>query len=260
MSALGFNGLNVTATKADLLERILKISLDPINADDREKLVRINARFEKMLPHLLAFIFDTVHKVLLRLGKVNLKGLPRMADWAEVGELIAQVLGYEPMQFMEAYKENLGLTSGEAIESNPVAVAVLDFMRDQATWYGSSVQLLDALVQAESSKGHSSTLRSAAWPKTAHRLTNSLGAILPNLKDMGIIYQREWDTHANKYMITLVNQNWTPFAEDTATAGAAAAAAGGNAASNNGTDDSSSDKSREENSTTTSKDGVNQTL
>jgi hypothetical protein len=266
MSAIGFNGLNVTATKADLLERILKISLDPIDANDREKLVRINKNFEKMLPHLLAFIFDTIHKVLLRLGEVNLRGLPRMADWAELGELIARVLGYEPGVFIDAYKENLGLTSGEAIESNPVAIAVLDFMRDQATWYGSATQLLDELARSEGAKGHSSTLRSAAWPKTGHRLTNSLGAILANLRDMGIIYNRAWDTHANKYMITLVNQNWTPFAEDTAngsgpnTSSSTPPGGGGERGDSNNKEEEKEDDNTATAGPKTSRDGVNQTL
>ena len=118
--AIGFNGLNVTATKADLLERILKITLDPIHRDDREKLSVINKSFEDMLPQLLGFIFDTIHKVLCRIGEVNLrKNLPRMADWTELGELIARVLGYDDMEFVNAYNENLGSTSERSGRSKP---------------------------------------------------------------------------------------------------------------------------------------------
>jgi hypothetical protein len=58
--AIGFNGLNVVATKADILERILKVGLDPINKDDRQRLSDINQKFEVMLPQLLGYIFDVI--------------------------------------------------------------------------------------------------------------------------------------------------------------------------------------------------------
>jgi hypothetical protein len=214
--AVGFNGLSVTATKADLLERILKISLDPINADDREKIIRIMKRFDKMLPYLLAFIFDTIHKVLLRLGEVNLKQLPRMADWAELGELIARVLGYDNMAFINAYNENLGITSVEAVEANPIALAIMDFMENIPTWSGSAKMLLKDLNKHENVNGRASTTRRAGWPSTSQQLTSGIDKILVNLREMGIIYDRgtKKDKTLKTFKITLVNQNYTPPSSD----------------------------------------------
>jgi hypothetical protein len=212
--AVGFNGINVTATRADLLERILKIELEPINKNDREKLARINKTFEGLLPHLLGFIFDTISKVLDRLGEVDLRGeFPRMADWAELGELIARVLGYDEMEFINAYRNNLGLTSSEAVEANPVAVASINFMEDRPTWRGPASELLDRLNAQENSKGHSNILRSAAWPKHPNKLSAKLAEIVPNLKEVGIIFSREFDKHNNRYEITLVNQLWKPSSD-----------------------------------------------
>lgn len=93
--AVGYNGINVTATKPDLLDRILNIQLQPIDRRKRKKLKTLNKEFERILPHLLGYTFDVIVKVLRRIGEVKLEELPRMADFAEMGELIARCLGYE---------------------------------------------------------------------------------------------------------------------------------------------------------------------
>ncbi|MBV9177237.1 MAG: hypothetical protein JO297_09385 [Nitrososphaeraceae archaeon] len=59
--------------------------------------------FNNILPYLRGFIFDIIVKVLNRLGEVNIEQLPRMADFAEMGQLIARCLGYPELKFTEAY-------------------------------------------------------------------------------------------------------------------------------------------------------------
>ena len=63
----------------------------------------IHQEFDAMLPNLLGYIFDILVKVLGRIGEVNLQELPRMADFAEMGELIARCLGYRDNEFINAY-------------------------------------------------------------------------------------------------------------------------------------------------------------
>ena len=134
--AVGYNGINVTATRADLLERILNLELKPIDKRQRKKLSVIYKEFNKLLPHLLGYIFDVIVKVLNRIGEVRLQELPRMADFAEMGELIARVLGYPEGRFNDAYNRNIGFTNDEVVDANPVATAIRILMATQAVWSG----------------------------------------------------------------------------------------------------------------------------
>jgi hypothetical protein len=75
-------------------------------------------------------------QVLGRIGEVKLDELPRMADFAEIGELIAICLGYEKGRFTEVYNTNIGFTNEEAINASPVATAIIHLMSTQAVWSG----------------------------------------------------------------------------------------------------------------------------
>jgi hypothetical protein len=65
--AVGYNGINVAATRADLLDRILNIQLKPIDKRQRKKLKTLYKDFERILPYLLGYIFDIIVKVLARI-------------------------------------------------------------------------------------------------------------------------------------------------------------------------------------------------
>jgi hypothetical protein len=130
-----------------------------------------------------------------------------MADWAEIGEHIARVLGYKEMEFVDAYFENLAMTSGEAIDANSVATAIIEFMEGRNMWTGPSSKLLDELNNQERSKGRAYVVTNKYWPKGAGALSGKLAEIVPNLKDVSIICHRNFDEHRHRYEITLVNQN-----------------------------------------------------
>ena len=87
--------LNITATRPDLLDRLLNLRLYSIDRRHRKRLKVLHQEFEVILPNLLGYIFDILVHILSRIGEVRLQELPRMADFAEIGELIARCLGYK---------------------------------------------------------------------------------------------------------------------------------------------------------------------
>ena len=114
--ALGFNGINLAATKADLLDRCLIIMLERIKEDKRQPLENIvnikglNQELETIKPQLLGFIFDILAKVLKTISTTGItkpKELPRMADFAIHGEIVARCLGYDKNIFLNAFNENI---------------------------------------------------------------------------------------------------------------------------------------------------------
>jgi hypothetical protein len=209
--AVGYNGINVAATRADLLDRILNIQLKPIDKRQRRKLKSLYKDLERILPYLLGHIFDVIVKVLGRIGEVKLDDLPGMADFAEMGELIARCLGYEEGRSTEVYNANIGFTNEEAINASVVATAVIHLMDTQPTWAGMSMQLLSKLNELTSRRPDISWIsKNREWPKTPRALSDRLNEVTTNLRDIGIVVHREFDKHRKSDTIIITNNNYQP--------------------------------------------------
>ncbi len=81
-----------------------------------------------------------------RSGGIEIKeGLPRMADFAELGEIISRCMGHEDNKFLGAYYNNIGLQVEAAIESSPVGTTIIKLMEDKQEWEGTATNLLNDL-------------------------------------------------------------------------------------------------------------------
>ena len=120
---VGFNGINMAATKADLLDRGLNIHVKRIEDKDYRTPQDIDREFEEIRPQLLGCIMDILVKVLKwkqEGRKLNLK-LKRMAEFTEYGEIISQCMGNPEGAIAEAYQTNINSQIEEIIESSQVA-------------------------------------------------------------------------------------------------------------------------------------------
>ena len=101
ISSVGFNGINLGATKADLLDRGIIIELERIPRENRRENIR--TEFDTMKPQLLSYIFDILVKVLRvkKNGGIKLNRLPRMADFAKHAEIISRCMGYDDNKFID---------------------------------------------------------------------------------------------------------------------------------------------------------------
>lgn len=131
---IGFNGINLAANKADILDRGLNIELEEINENQIKLFEReIIPEFDRLKPYLLSYIFDIISKVLIFEYETESKGLElrsrsRMADWEEYGEIIARSVGLEPFQFLDAYRANREKKTEIIMEESPVAQAIVKLM------------------------------------------------------------------------------------------------------------------------------------
>ena len=84
------------------------IKVKRIDTKARRKKEDIDREFEELRPYVLGYIFDILVKVLKYRKNHNnekiLNGYPRMADFAEWGEIIARCIGYENNEFIKAYQ------------------------------------------------------------------------------------------------------------------------------------------------------------
>lgn len=190
--ALGFNGINLAATKADLLDRCLIIMLERIKEDKRQPLENIvniqglNQELERIKPRLLGYIFDILSKVLKTIstdGVTKPKELPRMADFAIHGEIVARCLGYDEGLFLNAFNENIRLQTDELIESNPLAMTVFQFVQWTPEFKGTATELLGHLNFKASELGIQTD---KFWPKGPGALSRRLNLIRTSLRRIGV--------------------------------------------------------------------------
>jgi hypothetical protein len=201
------NGINIALTEPDALDRSILLEFKRLSDDKRKSESEVLAEFEKMRPLILGYIFDILVKALQIKPALDLKRLPRMADFAIWGEAIAQVMGYKEFEFLDAYNANLGLQNIEAIDSTLLGPVLVNFVNNltlQATatnlWEGRAEELLKVLDNIAASPEFGIDIKKARdWPKKGNRLTKMLRPMLSNLREgYGIFITIESDTTGKK--------------------------------------------------------------
>jgi Bifunctional DNA primase/polymerase, N-terminal len=82
MKPVILNGITDVATRPDLLDRAIVVSLPPIPDEDRRPEAGLWIEFERARPAILAHLLDALSGALRSVEGVRLEGMPRMADFA----------------------------------------------------------------------------------------------------------------------------------------------------------------------------------
>jgi hypothetical protein len=206
---IGINGINLATARPDFLDRSLIIELERISNKKRRKDEDIKSEFQQMIPDILGWIFDMLVKVLKYLkgaspDKIKLKEYPRMAEFAEYGEIISRCIGYKEDEFIKVYFNNIEIQNEEAIESSLVAKVIIEFIENRDNWEGSVTELLSILTTIITEKNER-LARSKAWPNTANSLSRRINEIASTLKDKGIGISHSYDNKRKSRIIHLRN-------------------------------------------------------
>jgi hypothetical protein len=203
---IGFNGINLAATKADLLDRGIIIQLERIPKERRRKLEDIWKEFETLRPQLLAYIFDILVKVLQIKQKGEIKipnGLNRMADFEEYAEIISQCLGYKEGEFLRVYQDNISVQIDEAIQASPLSMAVIELMDngkedEDSELIGTATELSGQLNEIAEIKLKIDIKKISSWPKSPNQLSRRLNEIKTNLREKGIVIENYRDKKGHR--------------------------------------------------------------
>lgn len=183
---VALNGINVVAQKPDLLDRAILIELPRIPKGERKTEKKIWEEFDKDKPKFLGAIFNTISEAISLYGMQELTEVGRMADFTLWGYSISEVLGLGGESFIDAYLGNQTRVNEEALSSNPLAEALIAFMRDKKSWTGSVSELLGKLGVVATNNSINTRIKS--WPANASVLSRRLKEIKSNLEDVGIQY------------------------------------------------------------------------
>lgn len=197
------NGINIVATRADLLDRSILIELERIPKNERKPELQIWRAFEQDIPKFLGAIFNTLSKAMQTYEDVELDEVGRMADFTYWGYAIADAMRIDGDQFLTAYLTNQDTANEEAISSHPVAVAIIALMKSRSNWSSSVSELLKELERVAEKEFINTNVK--LWAKDANVLSRRLKEIKSNLEEVGISYDiRNVGSHKK---ITLTNDS-----------------------------------------------------
>jgi hypothetical protein len=179
-------GIEDVATRGDLLDRAVLQHLPPVPEEKRLLESELWERFEEARPRIFGALLTALSGAMRELPNVKLARLPRMADFGALGVAVERALGWPDGSFMASYEDNRASANETALESSPVAAALVRFMDSRAGWTGNASELLSELSQIVG-EGAS---RSSAWPKRANGLSGILTRLTPNLRAVGIEVSR----------------------------------------------------------------------
>ncbi len=176
------NGIESLASRGDLVDRSLTIFLEPIAPESRREEKEFWAAFENARPRILGVLLNAVVGGLRQIESgIRLERKPRMADFALWGVAAEVPLGFEPGAFMAAYTKNRTDNNALALESSPVASAIMALMTSSTRWSGTATELLDRLAPLAGEAA-----RQKSWPADGARLRKALPRVMPNLREAGV--------------------------------------------------------------------------
>jgi hypothetical protein len=177
------NGIEDIATRPDLLDRSVTLTLPAIPDERRQDEDGLWRRYEKVRPRVLGALLDAVAAGLRDLPGVRLDGLPRMADFAKWAVACEPALGLPRGAFLAAYTGNRRAANEAALESSPVVKYLLQILDEDlmSRWQGTVGELLEQL-NTRATEGEKQ-LRE--WPHGPRGLSGTLRRYAPNLRRAG---------------------------------------------------------------------------
>lgn len=179
-SKLVVNGITISNTKPDLLERSIVLNINKLSATKIISEEALNLKLDNYLPMVLDRIFASVSYVLMNIDSINLTKAPRLVDFAKLIFAIAESLGLDGEYVLNVYLANID-DVGKMFLDDPVVVA-LNAVLDSCNgiFEGTSTQLLEQMKQL----GHEDV------PRAANSLSSKLTRLSSELEKQSITIDR----------------------------------------------------------------------
>jgi hypothetical protein len=179
--AILLNGLTIPTDKPDLIDRTLPVVLRRVPKEERETERRMRLLFEERHPKLLGAVLDALSGALDYHEEV--RGLPRLADWAEYAIALYKHLdwgGYDGfMADWAVIEEGQHETT---LESSTLAQCVVALMREHEEVVETPTKMLELLKDAARSEVIDTDVKGADFPASASWLWRKLVPIVPTLE------------------------------------------------------------------------------
>ncbi|MCC7388526.1 MAG: hypothetical protein IT431_07125 [Phycisphaerales bacterium] len=174
------NGIDDPATKSDLRDRCIALSLRRIAEEGRLTEEHVNAEYERVRPGVLGALLDAVSRALRNAPGVSLPSLPRMADltlWVTAAE---EALGWEAGRFYRAFTGNQASSHAESVDASPIGPPILALV-EGGPFEGTATELLGVLNHR---RGDDPIPE--GWPKSYSGMSSQLKRLSQDLRGVGL--------------------------------------------------------------------------
>ena len=173
------NGINTLVTRQDLLDRTLHIELNRITTRrTNEELVKAFSAYKEII---WTGLMDLFSAALGYLNEVEIEKhrIPRMADFAFLGEAVYRALGFEKGIFLDDYERNRLEGIYRTIDASPVANKLMEFIDSNTNgqYSGPIGYLFNILSDYNQNED--------GWPKSAKGFASVLRRIAPAFRTLG---------------------------------------------------------------------------
>lgn len=189
------NGISQVATRGDLLDRAIVITLPPILEQHRKDEATFWHDFDAVRPCVLGALLDAVAVGLRRLPHVDLERKPRMADFAMWGVATEPACPWPPGMFLSVYAGN----RQEAVEATLDGDPLVKVVRVIAPWRGTASDLLEELNR----RTPEAATRHKDWYSRPRQVADHLRRLAPGLRRTGIDVTFKKEGHDRRRIIVL---------------------------------------------------------
>ena len=140
------NGIVPLATRPDMISRTIRIRLEPLEGSERKTESSVMKDFEEARPRILAALMHLQAIALATPVSANRYQLPRLADFALLGEAIGQHLGQPPgafIQLMEEMQKASYLAGAEASPFIEIIIQMAEQSDSFLVFEGNCLKLLE---------------------------------------------------------------------------------------------------------------------
>lgn len=176
------NGIGDMVGRADLADRAIFITLEPISETDRRAEDELWTHIRRELPRILGVLCSGISHGLRHRDIVKLERLPRMADFAKWGAACEGAF-WPAGTFQAAYDDNQHSANDAVLDADEVGLAVRAFMQTRLEWEGTPTDFRTAL---EAHQFPDDKHRPKGWPTTASDLSIRLRRAATSLRRAGI--------------------------------------------------------------------------
>jgi hypothetical protein len=190
--------IDAGALKGDLGDRVVLVDLEPISETQRRTEREMESCTLSARPRIFGALLDLLSNTMAELRTTELARKPRMADFAELLAAVdraarrADIADNSALEVYLGQRERIAAT---VIESDPFALAVLQFAEAQGEWRGTAGGLLAHLTPERAPQN---------WPKTPQGVGGRLKRLIPALEQAGITITNSREGHARtrQYVIS----------------------------------------------------------
>ncbi len=184
--AVLMTSIDAGSMRGDLADRLLPITLVPIDESRRRSEAEVWAKFHDARPRVLGALLDLTAQVLAAMPNVHLTEMPRMADFAHILAAVDEVAS---MNAYETYMTSRIDVAATVVEGDPIAMFIRDLViddngeqKDGGQWEGTAGEMLQ-LLRRRADVGE---LEHSSVPKSERGISGALQRSAPALQRLGV--------------------------------------------------------------------------